>query len=84
MSGVGCQGKARRVLIYLDLQVRQTAMDLTDESYKLAGLINSSTRTRKLEFRGHGAHAKHVILRSPAYAGRRRISAVRRERSSVS
>ena len=62
MLGVGCQGKARRVLTYRDLQVRQTAMDWALESYKLAGLIKSSTRTRKLEFRGHGAHAKHVIL----------------------
>ena len=67
MLGVGCQGKARRVLTYRDLQVRQTAMDLALESYKLAGLIKSSTRTRKLEFRGHGAHAKHVILRSPPF-----------------
>jgi hypothetical protein len=44
-------------------------MDWALESYKLAGLIKSSTRTRKLEFRGHGAHAKHVILRSPDLIG---------------
>ena len=69
MLGVGCQGKARRVLTYRDLQVRQTAMDWALESYKLAGLIKSSTRTRKLEFRGHGAHAKLVILKGPDLIG---------------
>ena len=42
MLGVGCQGKARRVLTYRDLQVRQAAMDLALESYKLAVLFPRS------------------------------------------